>query len=158
MRPEEARVQTDTVDPFRDQPSIVPRGHGLDTTTARKKELSRLLPRALEVCVYGFAGLLSQLELDRYAGLSLTDRCAVDSMTVRSNIFDPQFTTSQPRSLLSIARLNIARSRVRPSICRFDRIDQTCFSRSGGLAPVSLPLFHGMWYSCRLGGASSRRS
>jgi hypothetical protein len=50
-------------------------------------------------------------------------------------------TTSQPRSLLSIARLNIARSRTQPSIWSFVRIDQTCLGRSGGFAPVSLPLF-----------------
>src|SRR5450631_1376352 len=53
-------------------------------------------------------------------------------------------TTSQPRSLLSIARLNIARSRTRPSIWSFVRIDQTCLGRSGGFAPVSLPLFQGV--------------
>jgi hypothetical protein len=37
----------------------------------------------------------------------------------------------------------IARSRVRPSICNLVRIDQTCFGRSGGFAPVNLPLFQG---------------
>src|ERR1700704_136330 len=52
-------------------------------------------------------------------------------------------TTSQPRSLLSIARLNMARSRARPSIWSFVRIDQTCLGRSGGFDPVSLPLFQG---------------
>src|SRR5471030_2962438 len=52
-------------------------------------------------------------------------------------------TTSQPRSLLSTARLNRARSRTRPSICSLVRIAQTCFGRSGGFAPVSLPLFQG---------------
>src|SRR3954453_8454479 len=58
-------------------------------------------------------------------------------------------TTSQPRSLLSIAKLNMAKSRARPSIWSFVRIDQTCLGRSGGFAPVSLPLFHGT----RLGAA-----
>src|SRR5216683_5737537 len=52
-------------------------------------------------------------------------------------------TTSQPRSLLSIARLNIARSRLRSVTWSLVRIDQTCFGRSGGLAPISLPLFQG---------------
>src|SRR5580704_9558795 len=52
-------------------------------------------------------------------------------------------TTSQPRSLLSIAMLNNARSRVRPSTWSFVRIDQTCFGRSGGFAPTIFPLFHG---------------
>src|SRR5690242_14235973 len=53
-------------------------------------------------------------------------------------------TTSQPRSLLSIARLNIARSRVRPSIINRVLMDQTCLGRSGGLAPISFPLFQGV--------------
>ena len=35
------------------------------------------------------------------------------------------------------------RSRVRPSMWSFVRIDQTCLGRSGGFAPVSFPLFHG---------------
>jgi hypothetical protein len=48
-------------------------------------------------------------------------------------------TTSQPRSLLSIARLNGARSRLRPSICSLVLIDQTWLGRNGGLAPTSLP-------------------
>jgi hypothetical protein len=45
-----------------------------------------------------------------------------------------------------MARLNMARSRVRPEICslvRIDQTDQTCFGRRGGLAPISLPLFQG---------------
>jgi peptide/nickel transport system substrate-binding protein len=37
--------------------------------------------------------------------------------------------------------LNIAKSRVRPAICNRVRIDQTCFGRSGGFWPISLPLF-----------------
>ncbi|OKO69792.1 hypothetical protein AC629_40970 [Bradyrhizobium sp. NAS80.1] len=37
-----------------------------------------------------------------------------------------------------------ARSRVRLSIRSRVRIDQTWFGRSGGLAPISLPLFQGV--------------
>src|SRR5713226_1905636 len=53
-------------------------------------------------------------------------------------------TISQPRSLLSMAKLNIAKSRVRPPTWSLVRIDQTCFGRSGGFAPISLPLFQGL--------------
>jgi AraC-like DNA-binding protein len=60
-------------------------------------------------------------------------------------------TTSQPRSLLSMARLNIARSRVRCSIWSLVRIAQTCFCRNGGLAPISCPLFQGV----RLGASGT---
>ena len=52
-------------------------------------------------------------------------------------------TTSQPRSLLSIASLNSARSRLCASICSLVRIDQTWLGRRGGLAPISLPKVSG---------------
>jgi hypothetical protein len=39
-------------------------------------------------------------------------------------------TTAPPRNLLSMARLNSARSRVRPSSCNFVRIDQTWLARN----------------------------
>jgi len=35
------------------------------------------------------------------------------------------------------------RSRARPSIWSVVQVDQTCLGRSGGFAPVSLPLFQG---------------
>src|SRR5450755_1751101 len=59
------------------------------------------------------------------------------------NVYTLRATTSHPRSLLSIAKLNIAKSRLRSAIWSLVRIDQTCFGRSGGLAPISLPLFQG---------------
>src|SRR5262245_28223862 len=43
-----------------------------------------------------------------------------------------------------MATLNMARSRVRPWIISRVLIAHTCFGRNGGLAPVSLPLFHGV--------------
>src|SRR5271156_6991845 len=42
-----------------------------------------------------------------------------------------------------MAKLNKARSRIRFSNSNRVLIDQTCFGRSGGLAPISLPLFQG---------------
>ena len=44
--------------------------------------------------------------------------------------------------LLSMARLNNAKSRVRRSSCNLARMHHTCPGRSGGFGPVSLPLFH----------------
>jgi hypothetical protein len=45
--------------------------------------------------------------------------------------------------LLSIARLNIAKSRVFAPSCSRIRMAQISRSFSGGFCPVSLPLFHG---------------
>ena len=52
-------------------------------------------------------------------------------------------TRSQARSLLSIARLKIARSRLDPAISRRTRMDQTCFGSRGFFWPMSNPLFQG---------------
>jgi hypothetical protein len=92
--------------------------------------------------------LLRQFEADRTAGLSLAHRRAGERVAVRRNVFDPQGDNIAASQLLSMARLNIAKSRVRLSICSLVRIDQTCLAKSGGFAPISFPLFQGM----RFGG------
>ena len=69
-------------------------------------------------------------------------------------------TRSQQLSLLSIARLNMARSRVRRSNCNMARMDHTCAGRNGGFGPASLPLFQtgrrglGLDGDCFLNGRS----
>jgi hypothetical protein len=50
-------------------------------------------------------------------------------------------STLQPRNSLSMAKLNMARSRLRPSI--YVLTDRTWLGRRGGLGPTSLPLFQG---------------
>jgi hypothetical protein len=96
-----------------------------------------------QIVIDSLAGLLAQFKSNRPSGFLLSDRCAIRCVPAGGDILDPQGYDSQPRSLLSIARLNIARSRMRPSIWSLVRIDQTCLGRSGGFAPVSFPLFHG---------------
>ena len=56
------------------------------------------------------------------------------------------FTRSQARSLLSIARLKIARSRIDSAISRRTRIDHTCLGSRGFFWPTSNPLFQGRWH------------
>lgn len=51
------------------------------------------------------------------------------------------FTKSHPRSLLSMAKLNSARSRWFSAISSRMRITQTCFGISGRLCPTTRPLF-----------------
>jgi hypothetical protein len=62
--------------------------------------------------------------------------CGATSSTLR-------WTTSQPRSLLSIAKSKRARSRVRPSASSLDRIDQTCLARKRRLCPDEFALIPG---------------
>jgi len=77
----------------------------------------------------------------RAPGLLLDDRCL--NLTVPPRITSPtrSRTRSQPRSLLSIARLNIARSRTRRSCCSRVRVAQICRGFKGGFAPMIRPVF-----------------
>src|SRR6516162_9666963 len=144
MCAEQAWVEPDAGDPLADQPSILPcRNSSVAAATAGKEVLTRLLVGGSDVVVDCLTGLLRHLEPDWLAGLLLAHRRAIDGMSVRCYIFHLQADDVAALSLLSMARLNIARSRVRPSICSLLRIDRTCLGRSGGLAPVSLPLFQG---------------
>ena len=52
-------------------------------------------------------------------------------------------TRSQPRSLLSIARLRSARSRRLSASSSLARMAQTCRGRSYRFCPINRPLFHG---------------
>ena len=84
---------------------------------------------------------LGQLKADGPTGFPLADSCSVDRVPVGRNIVHTErheFAATQP---LSIARLNMARSRLRRSSCNFARIDHTWPGLNGGFGPVSLPLF-----------------
>src|SRR5215813_10312325 len=100
------------------------------SATAHVQILVQRLPRDLR-----------QLEPDRPASLPMADIGSVDGVAVGCHVIHRKATRSQPRSLLSIARLNIARSRVRFSSCSFARIAQTWPGRNGGFGPGILPLF-----------------
>ncbi len=84
----------------------------------------------------------SQLELHWPSGLLLNDHRArlISAPETRSAILI--LTMSHPRSLLSIARSNRARSRSRPSRSRKNRTAHICFCVSGRLVPTILPAFH----------------
>src|SRR5215813_14178421 len=101
------------------------------------------LAPGFDVIVDSLPRWLRQLKSDGPTGLLLPHCGAIDRIPARCNVLDPKRDDIAARSLLSIARLNIAKSRVRPSICNRVRIDQTCFGRNGGFWPISLPLFQG---------------
>jgi len=83
---------------------------------------------------------VGQLEADGPAGLALPDCGAVDGVAVGRDVIDTQRHQVAAAQLAVMARLNRARSRVRPSSCNFARMDHTWPGRSGGFGPVSLPL------------------
>jgi hypothetical protein len=144
MGPKQPRVQSNAANPIRNKARILARGYAaVRTATTGEQKLARPLFGGLRIIIDGLPSLFAQFESDRLPGFLLPDRCAIRRVPTGGDILNPDGDHVTARSLLSIARLNMARSRARPSIWSFVRIDQTCLGRSGGLAPVSFPLFHG---------------
>lgn len=65
---------------------------------------------------------------------AIVARCLTAAFTTTWPIFS--LTRPHPRSLLSIARSNIAKSRTRCSRCKWIQIAQTCLGLSGGFGPT----------------------
>jgi hypothetical protein len=119
------------------------RYRSVPTAPAAEEELARLLPGGSYVTIDRLSGLLRHLEPDGLAGLLLAHSRTIDGMSVPCQIFQVEADDVAATQLAIDCRLNIARSRVRPSICSLLRIDQTCLGRSGRFAPVGLRLFQG---------------
>ena len=66
-----------------------------------------------EIVVNCLACLLCDFEANRSPSFTLTDGCSVERIPMRRHVSDFGVTTSHPRSLLSMARSNSARSLTR---------------------------------------------
>jgi hypothetical protein len=84
-------VETNPGNPFREKTRILTCCEAaIWAPPAREQELTGPLSESLEIIIYRLTGLLSDLELDRPAGFSLSNGCSIDCITVRRNIFDLQ--------------------------------------------------------------------
>lgn len=85
--------------------------------------------------------LLGNLELHRAVRPALYDHGSRQDALPLGNVAHSKIDQSQPRSLLSMARLNSAKSRVFSASCNRIRIAQISFSFSGAFCHISRPLF-----------------
>ena len=115
----------------------------LSPQTAREQILALASIERHQPLADSSTGLLGNLELHRPASLLLNDGRAIANSPASEHVIDRQPNEIAPLSLLSIARLNIARARRRPSICSRTRIVQTSFGFSGRFWPIRRPLFQG---------------
>jgi hypothetical protein len=88
--------------------------------------------------------LLGDLEPDLTTGLALPNGRTVDRITMSRYVLTLRLTTSQPRSLSSIATLKSARSRVRPASCRLRPNDPDVLRLQRWLRPDQLALVQGL--------------
>ena len=87
MCPKEARVQPNCSNPLADQSSVLLcRDRQVTSSAAAKQKLARLLIGGSDIIVDRLSGLLRHFEPDRLAGLPLAHRCAIDRVTMRSNV------------------------------------------------------------------------
>src|SRR5262245_14489322 len=92
---------------------------------AREQNLTRLPTRQSQIVIEGGPGLIGEFESHGPTPLLLADGHASSAYPLGATSSTRIATTSQPRSLLSIARLKSARSRLRFCICSRVRMAQT---------------------------------
>src|SRR5215471_13424375 len=91
MRPKEARVEPNASNPLADQSGVLPgRDWSIAPAAAAEQELARLLIGRSDVIVDRLPGLLRHLKPNGLTGLPLAHRSAIDRVTVRSDVLDPQ--------------------------------------------------------------------
>jgi hypothetical protein len=86
--------------------------------------------------------VLGQLEHHRPAGFLLAYGGAGNGMALWRDVGDAQADQIAAAQLAVDAK--VEQRQIRLDNCSVLRIAQTCLSRSGGLAPISLPLFQGV--------------
>lgn len=82
-------------------------------------------------------------DIDQVIGTPITLSRSFVTRPPCSTLFRRRFSRSHPRSLLSSARLNSARSRSMFASCKRIWIDQISLSFRGGFCPTNSPLFQG---------------
>src|SRR5579863_7714245 len=143
MRAEQPWVQPNAGDPVGDEAGILSGRHAaVGAAMAGEQELAGPLVGGLQIVIDGLPGLIAQFKSDRPARFLLPDGCSIRRAT-GGDILDPNGNDVAATKLAVDCQIEHARSRPRPSIWSFVRMDQTCFGRSGGFAPVSFPLFQG---------------
>jgi hypothetical protein len=91
VRAENPRVKPDACHPLGKKTSILAGCHRPIAPAAPSEQiLAWPLAGFLQEVVNGLPGLIRQLELDRSPGLPLPDGRTIDSIAIRSDIFDPQ--------------------------------------------------------------------
>jgi hypothetical protein len=139
------RVKPDACHPVGKKASILAGCHrSIAPTAPGEQVLTWPLAGFLQEVVNGLSGLIRQLELDWSSGLLLPDGRAIDRIAIRSDILDPQGDDVATTQLAVDREVEKGKVAVRLSIRSRVRMDQTWFGRSGGLAPISFPLFQGI--------------
>src|SRR3984893_18703312 len=115
MCTESACVEPNALDPFANQSRILTRrDRSAGVAATGKQEFARLLVESSHILINGLACLLGQLKPDGLTCFLLTHCRTVNRISVRCDVLDLQSSDIAPRSLLSMATLNMARSRILP--------------------------------------------
>jgi len=145
MRAEQARIETNAAYPFAEETRILSSRESPFWLALRgKKEFPSLPVCHAEVFIDSLSGLFGDLEPHRPAGLLLADRRTLNGVSVWGNVLD--FESDDIATTQLAIDGEIEQRQVALAVChlKLSAIDQTCFGRSGGLAPVNLPLFQGV--------------
>ena len=144
MRPEQPRIESYAADPLGDEAGILAGRHAEGRSAmAAEQELAGSFAGDLQIIIDRLAGLLAQFKSNRPAGFLLPDRCAIRRVSACGDVFDSDGDDITATELTVDCQIEHGEVASATFDLEFFRIDQTCLGRSGGFAPVSLPLFHG---------------
>ena len=144
MRPVILPAQSDPGDPLINEASMLPSADMIGMIDpAWKDEVVERAAAAFKPRQNTAASRFEELELNGSACFLLNDDRACTNPATAGEIADLDFNDVAPRSLLSIARSNIARSRRRRSRSSQNLMAQTCCGFSARLPPSFRPTFHG---------------
>ena len=121
--------------PPANNPCVLPRRNVRLALEPAGKQISRTRVAHAQPIVDGRSGLSGQPELDGPPSFPLCDSSAIGDAVIQAQTSSAcNRTRSQPRSLLSIARLNNARSRLRSGICMRTRIAKRLLAPADALS------------------------
>jgi hypothetical protein len=137
-------VEPNTGHPLLHETGILPGGQAARSDpTSGEQELTRFAARQPQVLIDRHSCLVGKTRTgpaDRsYSAESSRD----PSRTARRHVVDTDGDHVAAAKLAIDRQVEQREVTLRPSICSLVRIDQTWLGRKGGLAPTSLPLFHG---------------
>jgi hypothetical protein len=115
-----------------------------------EKKFASALPSIFQVVINRLTSLVCQFELDWSACLSLAYNRPIGCVSCGCDVFGLQGYDVTAAELAINCQIEQREVTAFAGQLQSSSYDQTCFGKSGGFCPISLPLFQGIRFVCLL--------